>query len=38
VTLFERLHTAIDEGGSIFHDCINAVEEILDRHEKKESN
>jgi hypothetical protein len=38
VTLFERLHTAIDEGGSIFHDCLNAVEEILDKHEGKEAN
>jgi len=38
VTLFERLHTAIDEGGSIFHDCLNAVEEILDKHEKAQGN
>jgi hypothetical protein len=38
VTLFERLHTAIDSGGAIFHDCLNAVEHILDNYEGKETN
>ena len=38
VTLFEKLHKAIDLGGVVFHDCLNAVEDILDSHEKKESN
>jgi hypothetical protein len=32
VTLFERLHNSIDKGGSVFHDCLNAVEEILDNN------
>lgn len=38
VTLFERLHTAIDSGGAIFNDCLNAVEQILDNYEGKETN
>jgi uncharacterized protein YdcH (DUF465 family) len=37
VTLFERLHNSIDHGGSLFHDCLNSVEDLLDRHEGKES-
>jgi hypothetical protein len=31
VTLFEGLHTAVDMGGSTFHDCLSAVEEVLKR-------
>lgn len=38
VTLFERLHNSIDLGCSLFHDCLNAVEEILNKYEKAESN
>jgi hypothetical protein len=38
VTLFEKLHLAIDKGGAVFHDCINAVELILNQDETKESN
>jgi hypothetical protein len=38
VTLFERLHNSIDLGGSLFHDCLNAVELILNQYEGKESN
>lgn len=26
VTLFEKLHLAIDKGGDLFHNCINLVE------------
>ena len=32
VTLFERLHNSIDKGGSVFHECLNAVEKILDNN------
>lgn len=38
VTLFERLHNSIDLGGDIFHQCLNAVEEVLDQNEKTQSN
>jgi hypothetical protein len=38
VTLFERLHNSIDLGGSLFHDCLNAVELILNDYEKEKSN
>jgi hypothetical protein len=38
VTLFERLHNSIDLGGSLFHDCLNAVELILNEHERTQSN
>ena len=38
VTLFERLHNSIDLGGSLFHDCLNAVELILNDYEGKKSN
>lgn len=38
VTLFERLHNSIDLGGEIFHECLNAVEDVLDKYEKAESN
>ena len=38
VTLFEKLHFAVDKGGLFFHDCINAVELILKQNETKESN
>lgn len=29
VRLFEGLHLAIDSGGSVFHDCLNEVEQVL---------
>ena len=29
VNLFDGLHQAIDSGGSVFFDCLNAVEEVL---------
>ena len=38
VTLFERLHNSIDLGGSLFHDCLAAIEQILNDYEGKESN
>lgn len=38
VTLFERLHNSIDLGGSLFHDCLNAVELILNQYEGTKSN
>jgi Txe/YoeB family toxin of Txe-Axe toxin-antitoxin module len=38
VTLFERLHDSIDQGGSLFHDCLNAIEQILNDHEGTKSN
>lgn len=34
--LFEALHTAIDNGGSTFVDCLDAVERILIRDGLKE--
>lgn len=34
VTLFEKLHLAIDRGGSLFHDCINLVESEIQKHEE----
>jgi hypothetical protein len=37
VTLFERLHNSIDRGGRVFHDCLNAVEQILNDYEKEEN-
>lgn len=38
VTLFEKLHNSIDKGGSLFHDCLNAIELILDNNEGTKSN
>jgi hypothetical protein len=38
VTLFERLHNSIDRGGSVFHNCLNAIEEILDNNEGTKFN
>jgi len=38
VTLFERLHHSIDMGGSLFHDCLNAIELILDNNEGTKFN
>jgi hypothetical protein len=38
VTLFERLHNSIDQGGDLFHQCLNAVEQILNDYEKEKSN
>ena len=35
VTLFEKLHNAIDLGEDVFHKCLNQVEEILKENEKK---
>ena len=29
VNLFDGLHQAIDSGGSVFFDCLNAVEQVL---------
>ncbi len=34
VTLFEKLHNAIDMGGPVYKECIDAVEEVLARYEK----
>jgi hypothetical protein len=36
VTLFEKLHNAIDLGGDIFHRCLNQVEEIIKENEQKQ--
>lgn len=38
VTLFEKLHNAIDLGGPVFHDSLNAVEQILENYETQKSN
>lgn len=38
VTLFEKLHNAIDLGGSLFHDCLNELEEKLAKYEAQKSN
>lgn len=38
VTLFEKLHNAIDLGGPVFHDLLNAVEKILEEYEKQKIN
>jgi hypothetical protein len=38
VSLFERLHNAIDGGGGLFHDCLNSVEKILNDYEASQSN
>jgi hypothetical protein len=38
VNLFEKLHHSIDKGGSLFHDCLNAIELILDNNEATKSN
>jgi hypothetical protein len=35
VTLFEKLHNAIDLGGDVFHKCLNQVEEIIKAEEEK---
>jgi hypothetical protein len=34
VTLFERLHNAIERGGVVYTDCLAAVEQILNDNEK----
>ena len=31
VTLFEKLHFAVDQGGSLFHDCINLIEKEIEK-------
>ena len=33
VTLFEKLHFAVDQGGSLFHDCINLIEKEIEKFE-----
>ena len=33
VTLFEKLHFAIDRGGTLFHDCINLIEKEIEKFE-----
>lgn len=33
VTLFEKLHFAVDQGGSLFHDCINLIENEIEKFE-----
>jgi hypothetical protein len=38
VTLFERLHNSIDHGGSLFHDCLAAIEQILNDNEGTQFN
>jgi hypothetical protein len=38
VSLFERLHNSIDQGGALFHDCLAAIEQILNDYEKAQSN
>jgi hypothetical protein len=38
VTLFEKLHHSIDKGGSLFHDCLNAIELILNNNETQKPN
>ena len=38
VTLFEKLHLAVDKGGSVFHDCIDSIELILKENETKKPN
>lgn len=35
VTLFERLHNSIDRSATVFHECMEAVESVLDKYEKK---
>jgi hypothetical protein len=37
VTLFERLHNGIDLGANIFHECMEAVESILDKYEQQKA-
>lgn len=32
VKLFERIHESIDWGGTVYTDCLNAVEQILNNH------
>ena len=32
VKLFERLHNSIDLGGTIFHQCLESVEAVLDKN------
>ena len=36
VNLFDGLHQAIDSGGSVFFECLNAVEQVLVMHGLKE--
>lgn len=38
VTLFERLHNSIDQGGNLFHDCLSAIEQIINDHEGTQFN
>lgn len=33
VTLFEKLHFAIDRGGTLFNDCINLIEKEIEKFE-----
>jgi hypothetical protein len=35
VTLFERLHHSIDQGAHVFDECLEAIERVLDKHDKK---
>jgi len=37
VTLFERLHNSIDLGGTVFHECLEAVESILDNYQQNKT-
>lgn len=32
VKLFERIHESIDWGGTVYTDCLSAVEQILNNH------
>lgn len=32
VTLFENLHNAIDQGGKLYSDCIDAINETIEKH------
>ena len=38
VKLFERIHESIDLGGSVYTDCLAAVEQIINDYEKANSN
>jgi hypothetical protein len=37
VKIFEGLHQSIDLGGSTFHECLQAIEAILERNAQAES-
>jgi hypothetical protein len=38
VKLFERIHESIDWGGSVYTDCLAAVEQIINDYEKANTN